>query len=111
MADTQQATEQQNQQKTIKLIIKRQDNDQAKPYEEEFEIPYRENLNVIACLMEIRRNPINSKGEKTTPVIWDMNCLEEVCGACSMVINGQARQSCSAIVLSLIHISEPTRRS
>jgi succinate dehydrogenase/fumarate reductase-like Fe-S protein len=25
-------------------------------------------------------------------------CLEEVCGACSMVINGQARQSCSAIV-------------
>ena len=98
MADTQQATEQQNQQKTIKLIIKRQDNDQAKPYEEEFEIPYRENLNVIACLMEIRRNPINSKGEKTTPVIWDMNCLEEVCGACSMVINGQARQSCSAIV-------------
>ncbi len=28
----------------------------------------------------------------------DMNCLEEVCGACSMVINGRARQSCSAIV-------------
>ena len=27
-----------------------------------------------------------------------MNCLEEVCGACSMVINGRARQSCSAIV-------------
>ena len=27
-----------------------------------------------------------------------MNCLEEVCGACSMVINGTARQSCSAIV-------------
>ncbi|MFZ8102552.1 2Fe-2S iron-sulfur cluster-binding protein, partial [Staphylococcus arlettae] len=98
MADTQQATEQQNQQKTIKLIIKRQENDQAKPYEEEVEIPYRENLNVIACLMEIRRKQINSKGEKTTPVIWDMNCLEEVCGACSMVINGQARQSCSAIV-------------
>lgn len=48
--------------------------------------------------MEIRRNPVNSKGEKTTPVTWDMNCLEEVCGACSMVINGRARQSCSAIV-------------
>ena len=27
-----------------------------------------------------------------------MNCLEEVCGACSMVINGRAEQSCSAIV-------------
>lgn len=42
--------------KTIKLIIKRQDNANSKPYEEGFEIPYRENLNVIACLMEIRRN-------------------------------------------------------
>ena len=30
--------------------------------------------------MEIRRNPVNIKGEKTTPVVWDMNCLEEVCG-------------------------------
>lgn len=85
-------------QKSIKLIIKRQDNQDSKPYEETFEIPYKENMNVIACLMEIRRNPVNNKGEKTTPVTWDMNCLEEVCGACSMVINGRARQSCSAIV-------------
>ncbi len=64
-------------QKTVKLIIKRQDTSDSKPYEETFEIPYRENLNVIACLMEIRRNPVNIKGEKTTPVVWDMNCLEE----------------------------------
>ena len=84
--------------KSIKLIIKRQDNQDSKPYEETFEIPYKENMNIIACLMEIRRNPVNNKGEKTTPVTWDMNCLEEVCGACSMVINGRARQSCSAIV-------------
>src|SRR5690625_7096831 len=27
-----------------------------------------------------------------------MSCLEEVCGACSMVINGTARQSCAALV-------------
>ena len=93
-----QGQNQQPKQKTVKLIIKRQDNSESKPYEESFEIPYKENLNVIACLMEIRRNPVNSKGEKTTPVTWDMNCLEEVCGACSMVINGRARQSCSAIV-------------
>ena len=36
--------------------------------------------------------------EKTTPVAWDMNCLEEVCGACSMVINGRPRQSCTALI-------------
>ena len=70
----------------------------SEPYQEEFEVPYRPNMNVISALMEIRRNPVNKKGEKTTPVIWDMNCLEEVCGACSMVINGRPRQSCSALV-------------
>ncbi|EGG97358.1 succinate dehydrogenase iron-sulfur subunit domain protein [Staphylococcus warneri VCU121] len=46
------AQDQNNQpkQKTVKLIIKRQDNSESKPYEETFEIPYKENLNVIACL-------------------------------------------------------------
>src|SRR5690625_5944482 len=54
-------------------------------------------MNVISGLMEIRKNPVTADGKKTTPVKWDMNCLEEVCGACSMVINGYARQSCSAL--------------
>ncbi|MCY1104716.1 succinate dehydrogenase iron-sulfur subunit [Shouchella clausii] len=84
--------------KTIRLIVKRQDGPDSGSYEEEFAIPYRQNLNVISCLMEIRRNPVNAKGEKTTPVTWDMNCLEEVCGACSMVINGKPQQSCTALV-------------
>lgn len=84
--------------KTIRFIITRQDTPDSTPYDEEFEIPYRPNLNVISALMEIRRNPVNVKGEKTTPVTWDMNCLEEVCGACSMVINGKPRQSCTALV-------------
>lgn len=55
-------------------------------------------MNVISALMEIRRNPVNKKGEKTTAINWDMNCLEEVCGACSMVINGTPRQSCTALI-------------
>lgn len=82
----------------VRFIIKRQDNPNTAFYEEEFDIPYRPNMNVISCLMEIRKNPINAKGEKTTPVAWEMNCLEEVCGACSMVINKKPTQSCSALV-------------
>jgi len=84
--------------KTIHLIVSRQDGPEAKPYTEEFKIPYRPNMNVISALMEIQKNPVNTKGEKTTPVVWEMNCLEEVCGACSMVINGKARQACSALI-------------
>ena len=84
--------------KTIKFIITRQDSPESAPYTEEFEIPYRPNMNVISALMEVQRNPVNAKGEKTTPVCWESNCLEEVCGACSMVINGKPRQACTALV-------------
>ena len=85
-------------QKTVTFIVTRQDDPDSAPYEETFEIPYRPNMNVISGLMEIRKNPVTADGKTTTPVKWDMNCLEEVCGACSMVINGYARQSCSALV-------------
>lgn len=84
--------------KTVKFIITRQDSADSAPYEETFNIPYKNNMNVISALMEIRKNPVNANGEQTSPVQWDMNCLEEVCGACSMVINGTARQSCAALV-------------
>lgn len=84
--------------KTIKLIVQRQDGPESKPYDEAFEIPYRPNMNVIAALMEIQRNPVNAAGSKTSPVCWESNCLEEVCGACSMVINGKPRQACTALI-------------
>lgn len=35
------------------------------------------------------------------PVVWECNCLEEVCGACTMVINGKVRQACTALVHKL----------
>jgi succinate dehydrogenase / fumarate reductase iron-sulfur subunit len=41
-------------------------------------------------------------GKKTTPVAWECNCLEEVCGACTMVINGRVRQACSSLVDKLL---------
>jgi succinate dehydrogenase / fumarate reductase iron-sulfur subunit len=84
--------------KIVKFIITRQDNPEGTPYEEEFELAYRPNMNVISALMEVQRNPVNNKGEKTTPIVWESNCLEEVCGACSMVINGKPRQACTALV-------------
>lgn len=84
--------------KTIRIRVKRQDDADQKPYWEEFAIPYRPNLNVISALMEIQRNPVNAKGEPVRSVCWEYNCLEEVCGACSMRINGKARQACTALI-------------
>ncbi|WP_207761727.1 succinate dehydrogenase iron-sulfur subunit [Tetzosporium hominis] len=84
--------------KKITVEIQRQDTPDSEPYWEAFEVNYRPNMNVISALMEIRQNPVNKDGKATKPVTWDMNCLEEVCGACSMVINGRPMQSCSALV-------------
>jgi succinate dehydrogenase / fumarate reductase, iron-sulfur subunit len=84
--------------KTVKFIISRQDDTNSAPYQEEYVIPYRPNMNVISALMEIRMNPTNTSGKETTPITWDMNCLEEVCGACSMVVNGKPRQACTALI-------------
>ncbi|WP_144510995.1 succinate dehydrogenase iron-sulfur subunit [Bacillus sp. FJAT-22090] len=84
--------------KKVQIEIQRQDTPESTPYWEKFEVNYRPNMNVISALMEIRQNPVNADGKATTPVTWDMNCLEEVCGACSMVINDKPRQSCSALI-------------
>ncbi len=70
-------------------------------YWEEFAVEPHQGANVISCLMHIQRNPVTADGKPTTPVIWDSNCLEEVCGACSMVINGTVRQACSSLVSKL----------
>jgi len=55
-------------------------------------------MNIIACLQYIAANPRTATGEPTTPVVFDCGCLEEVCGACTMLINGRVRQACSALV-------------
>lgn len=87
--------------KTISLKIRRQEKPDGKPYWEEFEVPYRSGMNVITALQDIQKNPVTRHGQKTTPVVWDCNCLEEVCGACSMIINGKVRQACSALIDAL----------
>ena len=83
---------------TVEIKILRTPKEGAATSWETFEIPYRRNLNVISALMEIRKNPVTKDGKQTTPPVWDMNCLEQVCGICTMVINGKVRQSCSALI-------------
>ena len=84
--------------KSVILQIKRQANPQEKPHWEEFELPYKPGMNVISCLMDIAANPVTRAGNATTPITYDSNCLEEVCGSCAMLINRRAHMACSALV-------------
>lgn len=77
-------------------------------YWEEFALKRDPNANVISALMEIQKNPVNKKGEKTTPVVWEQGCLEEVCGSCSMLVNGFPRQACTALIEPYIEETKST---
>ena len=87
---------------TIKVEIKRQSTPDAAPVTEKFEIPYRPGMNITSLLGEIALNPVDVAGKATTPVTYDSNCLEEICGSCAMLINGKARMACSALVDKLM---------
>jgi len=82
----------------ISFRIWRQESPDHEGRFEEFKVPYYPKANVIACLMAIQRNPVNAEGRPTTPVIWDSSCLEEVCGSCTMNINGRVLMACSSLV-------------
>jgi succinate dehydrogenase / fumarate reductase iron-sulfur subunit len=83
---------------TIKVEVTRQATQDGKTVVEKFEIPYRANMNITSLLGEIALNPFTADGRATTPVTYDSNCLEEICGSCAMRINGKARMACSALV-------------
>lgn len=74
----------------------------GKQYWEEFELPLRPGENVISGLMEIQKNPVNIQGKRVAPVAWEQGCLEEVCGSCSMLVNGFPRQGCTALIENYI---------
>jgi len=101
------ASEGQAGRKFVDIRIKRRDRPDAEQRWEEFRVPYRPNLNIISCLMDIQKNPVTKDGTRTTPVVWDMNCLEQVCGICTMIVNGKVRQSCSALVDQLLKEKDP----
>src|SRR5580693_9739873 len=84
--------------KTVIIKIKRQDTPESKPYWEEFELQHRPGMNVTSALMDVAARPVTKSGKATTPVTYDSNCLEEVCGSCAMLINGKARMACSALI-------------
>src|SRR5205823_2754074 len=84
--------------KSVRIRIRRQDGPGKVPRWEEFAVPHRPQMNIISCLQWIAAHPRTVDGVDTTPPVWDSGCLEEVCGACTMLINGRTRQSCSALV-------------
>src|SRR6266851_9679100 len=84
--------------KQVIVRVKRQAGPKEPARWEEFSLKWRPSMNVIICLRDIAENPRTRDGKKTTPIAYESNCLEEICGSCAMLINGKARMACSALV-------------
>ena len=87
---------------TFDVRILRQDGPGQASYWERHTVAYEPEMNVISVLQRIAAKATSADGKPVAPVAWDCNCLEEVCGACTMNINGKVRQSCSALVDRLL---------
>lgn len=84
--------------RNVVFRIQRCDGPGKAPYWQDFKVTVPRNANVISCLQQIALSPVTTGGQVVAPVVWDSGCLEEVCGACTMVINGKVRQSCSCLI-------------
>jgi succinate dehydrogenase / fumarate reductase iron-sulfur subunit len=86
----------------INVRVLRQDAPGGSSYWERHRVPYEHDMNVISVLQKIAAQARSADGRAVTPVAWDCNCLEEVCGSCTMLINGRTRMACSALVDRLL---------
>jgi len=87
----------------FEIRILRQDQPQQPSYWQSFRIEREPGLNLTATLQRIAANPVTTSGQSVAPVAYDSNCLEEVCGACTMLVNGRVRQACTALIDRLLN--------
>lgn len=92
----------------FKVKILRQADPTSASSWETFELAREDGMNLTTAFQRIAAEPVTVASQQTTPVAFDACCLEEVCGACSMVINGRVRQACSALIASLLEESPGT---
>ncbi len=87
---------------SVRVRVLRQDSPGKESYWQHFDVPYEPNMNVISVLQKIAALARSEDGQPAAPVAWDCSCLEEVCGSCTMLINGRTRMACSSLVDNLL---------
>jgi len=87
---------------TFVVGVLRQDGPGQDAYWERHAVAHGPDMNCISVLQAIAEQATSMEGRQVAPVVWECNCLEEVCGACTMVINGRVRQACTALVDQLL---------
>ena len=87
----------------MKIRVLRQKNRDTEPYWETFDYDGDRGISVAGLLdfLNYHDDIINDKGEKTGRIGWECSCLQGVCGACAMVIDGKPALACETFLKNL----------
>ena len=87
----------------MKVEILRRSAPEAAPYWEAFVYDGPADSTVAGVLdyLNYHDDIVNAAGEKTARIAWECSCLQGVCGACAMVINGVPALACETFLRDL----------
>ena len=87
----------------MRVRILRQQTPASEPYWETFEYDGPAENSVAGVLDYINYNDdvVNIEGKRSTRIGWECSCLQGVCGACAMVIDGRPALACETLVKDL----------
>ena len=87
----------------MKVRILRQEAPGTEPYWQGFDADVPGAMSVAGLLDYINYNDdiIDDSGRRTTRIGWECSCLQGVCGACAMVINGVPALACDTFIKDL----------
>lgn len=87
----------------MKVSILRQQHPGSEPYWETFEYDGPDHNSVAGMLdyLNYHDDIIDAEGRHTTRIGWECSCLQGICGACAMVINGRPALACETFIRDL----------
>ena len=87
----------------MRVRILRQQTPASEPYWETFEYDGPAENSVAGVLDYINYNDdvVSIEGKRSTRIGWECSCLQGVCGACAMVIDGRPALACETLVRDL----------
>lgn len=84
----------------MRVKILRQASPVSEPYWQEFSYEYKANQTVAGMLDELNyKDDLVDINEEPAPrIAWECSCLQGMCGACAMVINGRPALACETFL-------------
>ena len=87
----------------MRVRILRQASPESSPYWQEFNYECSADQTVAGMLEEMNSldDLKDAEGKKVPHIIWECSCLQGMCGACAMVINGQPALACETFIRNI----------